>query len=238
MKVVSSSSAGNSYVLDCGGDILLIELGIGWCETLRGLNFTIRGVTGALVSHSHRDHSRSVYEALAFGIKVYSTPDVAERHKGVTPLDGLSAYKIGGYKVFTLPVHHDVPCYAYVIQHKGMGKLLFATDTMMLDYRVSGLNHIMIEANYSDEEVDGNVSEGNIAPMMRERLMTTHLSIDNVIGMLRANDLSAVNEIVLLHLSNWNADATDFKTRVERATGKLVYVAEKGMEIDVGKEVY
>lgn len=53
LKVVGSSSSGNSYVLDCNGEVLLIELGLKWNDILRGLNFNIRNVVGVLVSHSH-----------------------------------------------------------------------------------------------------------------------------------------------------------------------------------------
>ena len=178
------------------------------------------------------DHSKAIPDALSCGIKVYSNKDVADKFKGVTPLAPLKGYRIGGFKVFTLPVQHDVECYAYVVEHKGMGKLLFVTDAMMLEYRINGLNHIMVEANYADDIVEENIRTGYVNPMMRERLMTTHFSIDNVIEMLRSNDLSCVKEIVLLHLSKLDADADKFRLDVKAATGKDVYVAKNGLEIE------
>lgn len=184
------------------------------------------------------DHAKSIPDAIGSGMKVYSTYDVAEKYKGVVPLKEMSGYKIGGYKVFVIPAKHDVPCYAYVVEHKDMGKLLFVTDTMMLEYKVAGLNHIMIEANYSDEIVDKNIDKGYIPSSMRDRLMTTHFSIDNAIGMLKANDLSHVNNIVLLHLSSIDSNEDEFHKKVTQATGKTVYVAKKGLEIYVGKDVY
>lgn len=184
------------------------------------------------------DHSKAIPDALSCGIKVYSCKGVADKFKGVTPLAPLKGYRIGGFKVFTLPVQHDVECYAYVVEHKEMGKLLFVTDAMMLEYRINGLNHIMVEANYADDIVEENIRTGYVNPMMRERLMTTHFSIDNVVDMLKSNDLSAVNEIMLLHLSRLDADGERFRKQVEQATGKPVYIAEKGLEIGIGKEIY
>jgi DNA/RNA-binding domain of Phe-tRNA-synthetase-like protein len=50
--------------------------------------------------------------------------------------------------------------------------------------------------------------------------------------MLKANNLSQVNNIVLIHLSDGNSDAEDFQKQVTELTGKTVYVADAGMIID------
>lgn len=150
----------------------------------------------------------------------------------------MHGYRLGEFKILPFDVHHDVPCIGFVIEHPEMGKLLFATDTMMLEYRFSGLNHILIEANYSDEIIEQNIESGVVRGVMRDRLMTTHLSLENAIGMLKANDLTNVNEIILIHLSNNNSDVGEFRRRVMSATGKPVYVAEKGLEVEVNKDVY
>ena len=50
------------------------------------------------------------------------------------------------------------------------------------------------------------------------------VSIENVLAFLRANDLSKVKEIWLIHLSDGNADAGKFARMVEAATGKPVYI--------------
>lgn len=145
---------------------------------------------------------------------------------------------MGSFKILPFDVHHDVPCVGFVIEHPEMGKLLFATDTMMLEYRFDGLNHIMIEANYSDDILEKNIDNGVVRSVMKDRLMTTHLSLENAIGMLKANDLSNVNEIILIHLSDNNSDVLTFRDAVVRATGKPVYIAKKGLEVEVNREVY
>lgn len=184
------------------------------------------------------DHAKSIPDALRCGVKVYSNEDVAERYKGVFGLKELKGYKIKDFKVFVVPMSHDVPCVGFVIEHPEMGKLLFATDTMMVKYRFKGLNHVMLEANYSDALLDGNVDGGFVHGAMRSRLMTTHMSLENAVDMLTSNDLSGVNEVVLIHLSDSNADAAQFSGRVASATGKPVYVARKGLELDLNMEVY
>ena len=59
---------------------------------------------------------------------------------------------------------------------------------------------------------------------LAERLIKSHFSIENVLAFLRANDLSKVKEIWLIHLSDGNADAGKFARMVEAATGKPVYI--------------
>jgi hypothetical protein len=52
---------------------------------------------------------------------------------------------------------------------------------------------------------------------------------------LLANDLRAVNSIVLIHLSDLNSNADEFREGIREATGKTVYIAQKGMKIEFNK---
>jgi phosphoribosyl 1,2-cyclic phosphodiesterase len=94
------------------------------------------------------------------------------------------------------------------------------TDLYYTEYLFPGLTHIMIEANYSAEALADSDNDPR-----RSRLRRSHMSIENCIEMLKANDLSKVQEIWLIHLSSSNADAEDFKRRVQEATGCEVHVA-------------
>ena len=51
LNVISSGSSGNAYILDCDNEQLIIELGVSWKEILKGLNYKIDSVVGALCSH-------------------------------------------------------------------------------------------------------------------------------------------------------------------------------------------
>jgi phosphoribosyl 1,2-cyclic phosphodiesterase len=116
-------------------------------------------------------------------------------------------------------VVHDAPeSLGYVVSsNKDSDKLLFCTDTFYLKYRVSGLSIIAIECNYSIQDVT--------AHERLPRLITSHMSLEHLIDMLKANDLSNVKQIYLLHLSEDNSDAERFKLEVQKATGAEVYVA-------------
>ena len=181
----------------------------------KGLGWQLGKVVGCLVSHRHEDHARSLNDFLTCGIRVLALADVFDAAnprnrvfcKIIEPMHG---YKVGGFKVFVLPVVHDVPCVGFVIEHQEMGRLLFITDTMMLEYRLPNLNHIMIEANYSDAILQRNIDSGRMPPAMRGRLLGSHMELQTTKEILRTTDLSAANEVILLHLSDGNSNAKGF----------------------------
>ena len=51
LKVISSGSFGNSYIIKCEKETLLLELGLPYREIIKNLNYKINDVAGCLVSH-------------------------------------------------------------------------------------------------------------------------------------------------------------------------------------------
>lgn len=244
LTVLGSSSSGNGYILEASdGSALVIECGLPLIEVKKALDFKIGRIAGAIVTHQHGDHSKFIAEYLKSAIRVCALQDVFDAHelkqrifcKTIEPMHG---YRIGTFKVFALPVEHDVPCVGYVVEHEEMGKMLFITDTMMFEYRIENLSHIMIEANYSDEILDYNIDNGITPASMRPRLLQSHMEIKTTENILLSSNLERVNEVVLIHLSNHNSDAEQFKQRIMQKTGKPVIIAKRGVCVDVSKEPY
>lgn len=240
---LGSSSRGNGYILKGSAESLVVECGLPLMEVKEALDFKVGAIAGCVVSHRHRDHARHLPEYLECGIRVLALEDVFASFslkdrtfcKTIQPMRG---YIVGGFKVFALPVVHDVPCVGFVIEHVEMGRLLFVTDTMMLEYRVPGLDHIMLEANYSDEILEANIASGIVEPSRRGRLLGSHMEIRTTEQILRTTDLSSVNEVVLIHLSDSNSDAGRFRAQIKRAVGKPVHVAYPSFQIDISKSPY
>ena len=105
----------------------------------------------------------------------------------------------------------------------------------MCEYTFPGLDQIMIECNYSDARLIQAIQEGRTKLSQRERLMTSHLELESCKGILKANDLSKVCNVVLLHLSDNNSDEEQFVNEIQGATGKPVYAARPGMTIEFNK---
>lgn len=53
LKVVGSSSKGNSYIIETSNESLILELGCKWNEILESIEYNLKKVRAALVSHHH-----------------------------------------------------------------------------------------------------------------------------------------------------------------------------------------
>jgi phosphoribosyl 1,2-cyclic phosphodiesterase len=81
-----------------------------------------------------------------------------------------------------------------------------------------------VECNYQSEILDQNIKDGLCEPGLKDRLLRTHLSLNNVIEFLKANDLSRTREVYLMHLSSRNANAKQMKDAIIKMFGKPVFV--------------
>ena len=223
-RALASSSSGNCYLLSDQGESVLIEAGIPWKKIQQALDFNTQGIRFCLASHSHGDHSRHVKDVLRAGIDVYASDDVGitwgvSNHHRLHALVDSFPFRVGSWGIVPFPVVHDAPCHGFVVGHGGW-KCLYLSDSMYSPYRFNGLTHIAVEVNYSRETLAPNLD-----PARKHRLLQNHMSLETVKGLLKANDLSRVVEIWLLHLSNDNSNAKYFKREIEKQTGKPVYVA-------------
>ena len=237
------NSNGNCYVLQNDKEALIIEAGVRFSEVKKALKWQLSKVVGAVITHEHNDHAKYARDFVSNGITVLALPSVF-RAKGIDSLsfrkeiEPMHGYIVGGFKVFAMPVCHDVPCVGFIIEHEDMGRMLFVTDTMMLEYRVPGLNHILLEANYAEDILDAKIEAGSVPLSMKPRLIHSHMEIETTKGILRANDLSGVNEIILIHLSNGNSDERRFVREVQETSGKPVYAAVAGLELNLSINPY
>jgi phosphoribosyl 1,2-cyclic phosphodiesterase len=135
-------------------------------------------------------------------------------------------FKIGTWTVLPFDVQHDAAdTLGFLLANTAGDKLLFATDTYYIKYRFNSLTHIMVEANHAIDILRENVANGSVPVDLKNRLIKSHFSLDNVKQFFKVNDLSRVQEIWLLHLSDGNSDADRFKREIQALTGKMVFVA-------------
>lgn len=241
---LSSSSTANGYLLTNGSETLIIEAGVKLPQVKKTLNFNMATVAGCIVSHQHGDHSRAMVSYLDAGIKVLSSQEVFEFYE-TTKYAYLTksvkqgfAYKLGNFKIIPFDLNHDVKCLGYLIEHPETGLILFITDTFMCEYVFPGLNQVILECNYADDILERNIASGSVMPAMRPRLMKSHMELETTKGILQANDLSGVINIVLVHLSSGNSDEARFIREVRELTGKTVFAADKGLNIDFNKQPF
>ena len=235
IKALASSSRGNCYHITDGVTPLLLECGISMKEIRKGLGFKTSGIAGCLVSHEHADHSKSAKDLINAGIDIYTsqgTIDALELvgHR-VHVVKAKQQFNVGEWIVMPFDVQHDaVEPLGFLLANEAGDKLLFATDTYYIKYKFKGLTHIMVECNYSAEILNRNLNSGLVPAAMKKRIMQSHFSLENVKEFFKANDLSKVHEIWLIHLSDLNSDAARFKREIQELTGKMVIVPGAGFE--------
>lgn len=247
LHVLGSSSSGNCYLFQSEktGEVLAVEAGVKFNKVKKVLDFNLNSIVGCIVSHEHGDHAKCVGDFINACIPCYMSQGTKHAlgfsssywAKGLLPFEQVV---INGFRVIPFPVQHDAAePYGYLIRHEECGTVLFATDTYFLKYKFPGLNNVMLECNYSKEILDVNFTAGRIDKKRYERTIKSHMSYDNCLLTLQANDLSQVCNILLLHLSDNNSNATEFIHGIERLYPEIeITAATNGLSLTFNKNPY
>lgn len=232
LHILGSESLGNLYLLDSGTEVLIIEAGIRLSEVKKALNFDLRRVCGCIITHRHFDHSKYITDFAKAGIFCYTSKETITGlgidHYRIYDVKENDLFKVGSFSIvgFVVP-HGGVHCFGYLINHPDTGKIVFITDASHVPHKFVGLSHILCEANYADET------------MINDHGVGKHMSLTTALNFLKANDLSHVHSIVLLHLSATNSDAKKFVKSVQQiAPNCSVQVADKGMKIELSRHPF
>lgn len=215
----------------------------------KALNHSLKNVVGCIVTHKHSDHAEFVPNLCESGIMVVGNDDVRlnalkkakTRRQRVSIENNFSEIAsrqkttLGGFTIKALECYHDVdvPCLCYVIEHEELGAMLFATDTISVTYRFSNLTNIMIEANYLEDILSNNVANETILPCLAKRIRESHCEFYTTLECIKAQNLDKVRNIILIHLSNDNADGIRFRTWTQMATGIPCTIARAGKVIEL-----
>ena len=142
--------------------------------------------------------------------------------------DCSKTFRYGDFSVKPFHLVHDVPCFGFYITEQSMGSCIYASDTYYIKYRFKNLNHILVEANYSDDLIDREGS--NYSHVLRG-----HMSLQTALDFISTNDTVNLRTVCLLHLSKSNSDADLFlkKARETVKYGADCYIAEKGLTISL-----
>lgn len=234
IKILSSGSSGNCYLLETSKETLILECGIKYKDILKGLKFDLSKVVGCLVSHEHGDHSKAINEIMNSGIDIYMSAESKEGVNFKSPATHRinrvkhgNKYRIGmsGFNIVPFAVEHDTKePLGFLVYHKELGKILFATDTYYLKYKFKDIDHILIECNYSESILEE-------LPTWRARVLKSHMSLETLKEALKTWDLSKTKDITLIHISEGNGEPDRFRKEIEELTGIKTYIAVPGLEI-------
>ena len=238
LRVISTGSkAGNCYALiSDSGEILLLDFGREKKKILRGIDYRILDVVGALLTHGHGDHSKSYKWLLENWISIYTNDETADGFEVVTGelLKGIPEkkwFQCGEFKVMGFYVPHDgCPNYGFLIQHEEIGRLLYMTDMEYCPYSFKNLRvqHLLIEANYIEDLV--NREAENYAHQIRG-----HCSLNTCKGIVEVNKTPDLRTVTLIHLSNNVCDPNRVLKEIQDVAGSRVEVnvAVPGLRVEL-----
>lgn len=227
---ISSGSKGNAYIVSDGQTSLLLDCGVPIEQIQKAFNYKVSYLAGCLVTHCHKDHCKAAKDVLSKGIDLYTSEGTIGAmglisHR-LRPVKSLANINIGTFTVTPFDTQHDVPeplGFFLVSQITGE-RLLYFTDTYYLKYRFSGITHLMAECNYDLESIRRSIAAGYITESLAKRIIKSHMSLEHLIEMIKANDMKDLKQVYLLHLSDNNSDEKLYKDTIQRITGAEVYV--------------
>ena len=247
-KCAGTGSKGNSYALISDyGDILLIECGVKWSETMKIIDYQTSKVAGCVASHAHSDHLRSYKDCLHYGIPIYTNDETAEHFEIISGEKMIGKperipFEVGSYRVIPFYLPHTtrdkdtgalIPCpnFGYLIKN-GDEVLLYATDFEYIPYTFKNqrINYMLLECNHMDDLMDS--SSANYVHALKG-----HSSVSTVRDIILANKTPDLRNIILCHLSSENADPETMQKEVQSVAGKWVKVdvAHAGMTVELSK---
>lgn len=195
----------------------------------KALDFRTRDIAGCLITHEHGDHAKYTDQYLKHGINCYMTKGtkVAKRFQShrLFTVKAKQETRIGTWSILPFEIEHDAAePIGFLLQSMQGYKVLYLTDTKYCKYNFKGLTHLMLEVNYIYENLKDNVKGGQVNQGLANRIMDSHFSLEYAIKLLKANDLTQLQQIHLIHLSSTNSDAQYIKEQVQQASGVPVYI--------------
>ena len=231
---LASSSHGNAYLVDDGQTRILVECGLSHRKLKTLCGFTLSRVAAVLVSHEHKDHCQCVQDLLKDGLEVYMSYGTASAlqlvsedgeavAEGVQLVGDREIVEIGTFQVVSFATFHDAlePLGFLISSTVDRENLVFATDTVNLQYRFPGVTMMAIEANYDPQILERCE---RMPEKVRKRIQNCHMEIGRLCDYLRQLDLSCCRAVYLLHLSDATSHEGHFINKVRRAVPQHVQV--------------
>lgn len=235
LKVVSSGSIGNCYILNGKNSTLLIECGVKYQEIVKALDYDWFKVKACIVSHSHGDHAKAIKQVMQNGVPVFASKGTFDalkisQEQRYKEIDHLSTYKVNDFSISSFDVEHDAPqTMGFIINHFDCGNVLFITDTYRLKWNFNiSFDHIIIEANFCEELVSKKSTE-----YINQRRYRAHMSFQTAMLTLERLNLTKCKNIILIHLSDTSSDEKRFKRECIERFGIPTTIATKGQNINL-----
>jgi phosphoribosyl 1,2-cyclic phosphodiesterase len=236
LTVVGSSSSGNGYIIDSGGEQLILECGLPIASYQRMSGWILDNAVGCLCSHVHADHAGYAGQFQYRGIGVYTTKECAKKLndtktpvKKAIPLKHGAKYKIGGFSVIPLNVPHNADCFSFVIDLPDGGpRVLFYTDCFDFPYSIKNVNYILGEVNYNAETLVDNMAKHDVTSHPEN-----HMELRDAFHIVSRHNNPDLRQVICCHLSSGNSDEKFIKKLFHDDLGMDVLIARPGLTVEL-----
>lgn len=235
LKTINANSDGNCHLLvDDNGKVLILDAGVNIKDIKKAVNFNVRDIVGCIVTHRHKDHSKSVDDLMKMGKQVF-TPYKSKARRET------DATRCGDFKIKTFAltdkdcthfVHTDqngeeCPCYGFFIEHDAYPdwNLIYITDCMYCKWMFNGVHNLLIGTNFSVSRLSCENATKTI------HQVSGHMSVDTACDFI--GKIKPTGNVILTHLSLDSADRNECIDAVTKVVDCPVYVADKGMNINI-----
>lgn len=219
LKCLSTGSTANCYILKRdNGEMLILDAGLPIHEIKKGIGFDIEHLRGAVIGHSHLDHSLS-----------------AEKLKNFTPVyqPYLGAKRqhthIGDFDItcFDVP-HNGVENRGFIIRVDGQ-TICYMTDLEYCPYSLASQNidTMIVECNYMKNLVPDDL------PNLQHKVLG-HCELETTIGILQDN-LRTLKHVILVHMGLGTLDREKAMQRIREVVPEYITVmwARAGRNYDI-----
>ena len=224
LKIIGTGSSGNCYLLTTNTEeTLILDAGLRIAEIKKGLNWDLRHVFGCLVTHEHKDHNKSMNDLENIGVQIFAPyRNDGVKFKAPWKVRAFDLTDLNDKWMHTNGDGSECQCYGFWIQHPEMGTMIYVTDTELIKWRFKDVNHILLGVNYDPKLLPSDDAKTN-------HVVRGHMSIDTACDFVKANASDKLQNVIMCHLSNENADAGKFIEKMKAVVpGVNVDVAELG----------
>ena len=220
LKCLSTGSKANCYVLKRdNGEMLILDAGLPISEIKKGIGFDVANLKGAVVTHSHKDHSLSA-EKLKQLTPVWE-PYLSEQKRQHTHLGDFDI------QCFDLP-HNGVENRGFIIRVDGQ-TICYMTDLEYCPYSLTSQNidTMIVECNYMKNLVPDDL------PNLQHKVLG-HCELGTTIGILQVS-LRTLKHIILVHMGQGTLDREKAMERIRDVVPEYITVmwarADKNYDI-------
>ncbi|MGL4768838.1 MAG: MBL fold metallo-hydrolase [Mycoplasmoidaceae bacterium] len=248
INVIQTSSEGNCIILNDNITNLILDFGASKKlinDNFLQNNINKNNIAGILLTHSHIDHSRSIFEDITSSINIYA-PNLIwadlfynnniksfNFNKINIKIDNWIKIPNSNWKFKSIKtIHNAVGSVCYIIKNKSI-KILYLTDSEYFEKKIfKGMTCYLIECNY------GSYGTTNQHVMNKHyKNIKNHMNSDNIENFYKKYRTHKTKSFIIIHLSQNNKNNFEvldsIKKKYENRITKIKYI--KPTEINIFK---